>query len=188
MLYIGVDNGVSGSIAVLNGEGEVLIFSATPTQKALNYTKKISNVTRVDFHGLFEVFNSINSEAAALIDKHEIKCLIERPMINPMRFQASLSAIRALEATLIFLEELKMPYQYIDSKEWQKVMLPAGIYKTKIDKAGRSRMVADPKELKRASKDIAKRIFPSVNLDSFNDGDSLLIAEYLRRKEKGMLK
>jgi hypothetical protein len=92
-------------------------------------------------------------------------------MVNSTRFNASLSAIRALEATLIALEESKLPYEYIDSKEWQKHLLPKGL--------------KGSDELKKASLDIGKRLFPSLELKK--DADGVLIAEYLRRKQLNKL-
>jgi hypothetical protein len=88
-------------------------------------------------------------------------------MVNSTRFNATLSAIRALEATLIALERSQFPYEYIDSKEWQKVLLPKGL--------------KGSDELKAASLDIGKRLFPS--LDIKKDADGLLIAEYMRRRD-----
>ena len=38
------------------------------------------------------------------------------------------------------------------------------------------------KELKDAARDVAKRIFPYIHLENNDDADSLLIAEYGRRK------
>lgn len=78
-----------------------------------------------------------------------------------------MSAIRALEATLTVLEFLKIPYAFCDSKEWQRELLPKGLRK---------------EELKTASLQVGKRLFPSVNFDGFKDADGLLIAEYCRRK------
>ena len=96
-------------------------------------------------------------------------CLrIERPMVNPMRFAATLSAMRALEATVIFFEGRKIPYSYIDSKEWQKVMLPEGL--------------KGSDELKEASDSICRRLFPDVEVCK-GGGDSLLIAKYMRDKQ-----
>jgi hypothetical protein len=92
--------------------------------------------------------------------------MIERSMINPMRWVASVSAIRCLEATEIILEELQIPYQFIDSKEWQKVLLPSGL---KGD------------QLKKAADDVAKRLFPKQTIVN---SDSLLIAEYCRRVKR----
>jgi len=64
------------------------------------------------------------------------------------------------------LEDAQWPYEYIDSKEWQKVLLPKGI--------------KGSDELKKASLDIGKRMFPTLKIKK--DADGLLIAEYLRRK------
>ena len=89
--------------------------------------------------------------------------MIERPMINPTRWVASTSALRCLEATEIVLEELQIPYQFIDSKEWQKVLLPSGLVK---------------EQLKKDADDVAKRLFPKLTIVN---SDSLLIAEYCRR-------
>jgi hypothetical protein len=156
--YIGIDNGVSGSIAILDTIINSVQYYQTPTKSEQSYTKTKQKITRIDVNGLRKVLEYCNSDNS--------KCLIERPMVNPGRFKATASAIRALEATLIVLEELEIPYQYIDSKEWQKVLLPSGL---KGD------------DLKDASLDIAKRLFPSIKPKK--DGDGLLIAEYLRRKE-----
>lgn len=96
-------------------------------------------------------------------NKEQIKVYIERPMVNPGRFKATVSALRCLEATLIVLEELNLAYEYEDSKGWQKAMLPAGL---------------KGEELKEASVNVAKRIFPGL---AIKDGDSLLMAECMRR-------
>ena len=67
---------------------------------------------------------------------------------------------------MIALEESQFPYEYIDSKEWQKILLPKGL--------------KGSDELKKASLDVGKRMFPELNLKK--DADGLLIAEFLRRK------
>jgi hypothetical protein len=90
-------------------------------------------------------------------------------MINPGRFKASISAVRCLEAMLIGLELYEIPYQYCDSKQWQKELLPAGI--------------KGPIELKSASADIGTRMFPEHKelIWKHKDADGLLIAEWARR-------
>jgi len=79
------------------------------------------------------------------------------------------SAIRALEATLIVIESLKISLAYIDSKEWQKPLLPNGT------KGGA--------EQKKASLDIGSRMFPQFKEEfkKQKDADGMLIAEYCRR-------
>ena len=171
MIYIGLDNGVTGSLAVID-EG-IAHYFPMPTKSEQSYTKSKQNITRIDVNGLRSIL-------AIFASTFNSKCLLERPMVNPGRFKATASALRALEATLIVLEELQIPYKYIDSKEWQKVMLPQGMGKIVTTKAGKQKRKVDPAELKSASLDIARRLFPGIVLK--HDGDSLLIAEYLRRQ------
>ena len=164
-IYVGVDNGVTGTISIIYKKD--IVHSSVPIRTEQSYTKKKQNISRVDIIILKRIF----SDYLLGYGRREIFCLMERPMVNPIRFKASMSAIRALEATLIILEELDIPYQYIDSKEWQGYFLPKNILKLKSkDKSA---------ELKRAAIDVARRLFPKIKT---KDADSLLIAEYARRK------
>ena len=86
-------------------------------------------------------------------------------MLNPLRWAASISAARAVEATEIVMDQAKLAYQFIDSKEWQKAMLPSGL---------------EGDQLKLASFQVGQRLFPGVNVKK--DADALLMAEYARRK------
>lgn len=157
--YIGIDNGVSGSIGIINGI-HIHVFK-TPIRKVLNYTKAKQWLNRIDGIALRKIFH---------LAPMGTFCLVERPMVNPGRFKATVSALRALEATLIILEDLDIPYQYIDSKEWQKELLPSGL--------------KGPEELKPASAEVACRLFPHLGeqIRKHKDGDGILIAEYARRK------
>lgn len=167
-IYIGVDNGVTGSITILYKND--VFYSPIPIKQEQSYTKKRQNISRINTVELREIFREyyIGFGSVAF-------CLIERPMVNPMRWKASLSAIRALEATLIVLEELNVPYQYCDSKEWQGMFLP----KPKPSKQNKHSMKFSTSELKRLAVDAARRLFPKIKT---KDADSLLIAEYARRK------
>jgi len=155
-VFIGIDNGVSGAVTVLSENGFVHLHIKTPIKNCLNYTKKKAFHNRVNVKELSDVLFDI-------IANDNPFCMIERPMVNPMRWVASVSAIRCLEATEIILEELQIPYQFIDSKEWQKALLPSGLVK---------------EQLKKAADDVAKRLFPKQTIVN---SDSLLIAEYCRR-------
>ena len=157
-VFIGIDNGVSGAVTILSETGMVLEHIKTPIKNHLNYTKKKSFINRVDFKKMKDVLcTGIGSTPF---------CMIERSMINPMRWNASVSAIRCMEATEIILEELEIPYQWIDSKEWQRALLPSGLVK---------------EQLKKAADDVAKRLFPKLKVVN---SDSLLIAEYCRRVKR----
>jgi hypothetical protein len=161
-IFIGIDNGVTGSIAILKeGSNSDFTFIKTPVKKELNYTKTKAYINRIEVIKLKELFSGL--EGADFV-----MALIERPMVNPTRWVASVSAIRALEATQGVLEQLGIPYAFIDSKEWQKALLPSGL---KGD------------ELKTASLAVGKRLYPSVTI-KHPDNDGLLIAHYCKQKYK----
>src|SRR5690606_4074870 len=133
----------------------------TPTKVVLNYTKEKKNVTRIDGAKLFWEFKNSFNEGA------DIKIMIERPFVNPKMFQASLSGIRAFEATLVVLDTLGLGYEVIDSKEWQKGILPKG---TKGD------------ALKESSLQVGSRLYPGKLVKGHKDADGLLIAHYCMLK------
>ena len=156
MTYIGIDNGVTGSIGFIqDGRG---YYHKTPVRKVLNYTKKKAFLNRIDGNAL-----------KLMLEWHccgpQSFCFIERPFTGKF-FKAVVSAARAMEATLIVLELLQIPYQFVDSKEWQRVLLPTGLEKH---------------ELKRASADVGMRLFPTVDFKNFDDADGLLLADFCRR-------
>ena len=152
--FIGIDNGVTGAVTIIEENGKIRLHLNTPIKNHLNYTKTKAFVNRVNSQELRKILSVAGDDTF---------CMIERPMINPMRFKASISAVRCLEATEILLEELRIPYQFIDSKEWQKALLPSGLQK---------------EELKKAAGDVSKRLFPKIEI---TNADSILIAEYCKR-------
>ena len=161
MTFIGIDNGTTGTIAIL--DGDTTIFVETPVFETLGYQKsKVRHINRVDVPALKKLLEQYNPLTTRVV--------IERPMINVMRFQASISAARSLEATLIVLEALRFGYEYVDSGHWQKALLPAG--------------VKGAPNLKKASKEIGLRMFPMHEeiIKKHGDADALLIAEWARRR------
>ncbi len=158
-ISIGIDNGVSGTIGIIDDTGS--IFIETPTISQQNYTKKKANVTRINWQALYDILQPCVGTNCFI--------LLERPMVNPTRFMATTSALRSLEATLTVIEYLKLPHAYVDSKEWQKVLLPQGI--------------KGSDEMKKASLDIGCRLFPQHSdlIKRHKDADGLLMAEYCRR-------
>jgi len=156
---IGLDNGVTGSIGIIGPNGSE--FEPVPSKMEQSYTKKKQNITRIDG----ELFSNLLPPTW-----QSIIAVLERPMVNPRRFKATMSAVRALEATQILLEHSGIPYMFIDSKEWQRELLPSGLQGTA--------------ELKKASVDIGCRLFPAWRdaIVKHGDADGLLIAEYARRR------
>lgn len=155
--FIGIDNGVTGGISFINEIEQLIFHEKTPTKRCLNYTKKKAFINRIDFDKLKEILGFAGPNSF---------CMIERPMVNPGRFAATISAMRCMEATEIVLEQLQIPYQFIDSKEWQNKLLPSGLKK---------------EELKVASKDVSKRLYPK---EKIVNPDCILIALYCKRKMK----
>lgn len=157
-----IDNGVTGSIGVIRKDGESF-FLLTPTVKMQDYTKAKKSISRID----------VNKLMAIVMEHRPSMAYLERPMINPTRFSASISAVRALEATLSVLEALEVPYQFVDSKEWQKGLLPSS------GKKG-----TDSATLKQESHDIGIRLFPMHKelIHKHKDADGILGAFAFSKK------
>lgn len=164
MKRIGIflDNGVTGSIAIMDKDLSICEFFQTPIKKEQSYTKAKQSISRIDHVKLKKMLNPYKENAIAVC---------ERPLVNPGRWKASVSALRALESTLVILEQLVIAVQYIDSREWQRVLLPQGI--------------KGSAELKKASTDIGNRLFPQhkAMIKKQKDADALLIGEYWRRNK-----
>lgn len=165
-LWVGLDNGTTGSIACV-GECSTRCIE-TPIIKEQSYTKAKKIISRIDHLALKQWFLDIMGTTYKASD---LVVAIERPMINPLRFQASISAARSLEATLCVIEDLGIPHFYVDSREWQSKMLPKGL--------------KGAPELKKASMDIGLRLFPEHEevIRKHGDSDNLLIAEWARREK-----
>lgn len=164
IVYAAIDNGSSGTIGAIFPDN-TSFFKNTPTKSVTNYQKtKVKNITRINYPKLTEIFTTYSTK-----ELKNWKVFIERPMVNPLRFDATTSALRAFECTLICLEELKLSYFFVDSKAWQHELLPLGI--------------KGAPQQKKASMDIGIRMFPQHKelITSHKDADSLLIAEWARR-------
>lgn len=158
-IYIGIDNGTTGTIGLVGDDIQPQIYH-TPVKVEQDYTKAKKNISRLSIKEFMEILTMYKDS--------DIRVVCERPMINPTRWTASMTAIRCWEAQLVVLEVLGISHQFVDSKEWQRAMLPKGI--------------KGANELKKASKDIANRLFPQLSSFKHTDFDGLLIAEYARRK------
>lgn len=162
--FLAFDNGVTGALATYNTVSEILTFNLSKdyTKKEFSYTKEKKNITRIDFNRLIMliqnlIMNSLNPVA-----------IIERPMVNPTRFVASCSALRALEATLIALEYFRIPVVYCDSKEWQHKLFGKAV-------------IGDTKE---KSRELGLIEYPQFS-EKINkqDADALLILKWFMEKK-----
>ena len=161
-IYCGCDNGVTATWGIV-GDNFPSLFFKVPTFKQLSFQKtKPKNISRIDINKLRDILIPLSR-------KYSVRAFLERPMINSARFSASLSAVRALEVTLVVFEELEIPYDYLDSRSWQHDLLPNGTKGSEM--------------LKSASKDVGIRFFPEHKalITKHKDADGILIAEYARR-------
>lgn len=157
-VFVAGDNGVTGLWCIMGPEGVELF--PIPTRKCRNYTKSVKWLRRVDVEAL--KLKLLNIPTDTII-------VLERPFVNPRYFSTTLSAVRSMEAVIIALESLGVQYRFVDSREWQKVMLP-GI-------EGRA-------ALKKAAIELGKQLYPTLAavIDKYEDADGLLIAEWTKRK------
>lgn len=164
-LWVGIDNGTSGSIAWM-GDGIETGFVETPKFEEQSYTKTVKNITRINRSALRELLLKILGDNKPF----DAFVMLERPRVNPKQFATTMSAMRALEATLCVIEDMGIPHAYCDSKQWQKKLLPQGI-KGSV-------------ELKKASKDIGCRLYPQFAdaIRKHKDADGLLIATWCSRE------
>lgn len=188
-MIVAIDNGVTGTIAILSGKNAV--FVKTPVkvepsyQKPVKRTKKqmaamknpslwkTKNISRVQTDALIELFSGYGDDIKGA------RVVLERPMTNPGRYAAAISAARALEATLVALEFAGFqPEQisYIDSKEWQSTMLPMGLVGEQFLEL-KERSLA----LKAVSAIQSTLFYPehSELIKKHGDGDALLIARHI---------
>ena len=149
---IAFDNGTSANGIAVLGPDNYVRYEKLPIKNELSYTKEEHHITRIDAPKLEALLVSLNLPKTTL-------AVLERPMINPMRFRASISAVRCLEAELITIEKLGLRLEYVDSKQWQRVLLPG---------------IEGSDELKKASLELGKKLYPNLKLKK--DADSLLIA------------
>lgn len=187
--YIGIDNGVTGGITVLDELGRLVLHEKTPVKRCLSYTKKAQYLNRLDVPAFVGLLKPYVADATVVL---------ERPATAGGRFNwsAAVSAIRCDEATQIALETLGVSPRYVDSREWQKQMLPQ-IPKPKAPrkpkKGAPAEELAAHKELaaehkkklaawKRRTKglslDVGAAKFPGAGFKA--DADSALIAEWAR--------
>jgi hypothetical protein len=162
--FIGIDNGASGSIGIINKDRTIIHFSGVPVKETRDYTKEVKYINRVDVSRLSDLILSYIGDCK----RSEILLISERPMINPTRFQASIHAARSFEAMMICLESMLLTPIIIDSRIWQHELLPG---------------MKGEAALKQASFDEGIRLFPDqvASIIKHGDADALLIAEYAYR-------
>lgn len=170
MLYdrvIFIDNGSTGTIGCVSSYEPM--FEHTPTISEQDYTKRRKNVTRLDVTRFTELLvRMLDGRASS-----RTMVVMERPMINPQRFATSISAARVCEAELVAIELLGLPHMFVDSKDWQRGLLPSSGHKGTTSA-----------NLKKESADIGSRMYPQFKdmIRKHGDADGILGAYAMYRR------
>ena len=116
-----IDNGNTGSMGWYGEAGSG--FCMVPVKTRMSHHVKPHKIKAVDGPALSRIISDIIKNTGHG-GEGVIVCR-ERPMINPKRWKASLSASRSDEAETIVLEAAGIPFIYVDSKTWQHGTLPS---------------------------------------------------------------
>lgn len=161
-LFLGIDNGVSGAIAAIDGEGKVVALQSLPV-------RKVGSDNTLDVVAFSELL-------AALVTGYSPYAIAEQAQKFSKGTMALASTWRCWGMIQAVLELSRYPWEPINPSAWQKPMF-SGHFRAK------------DQDTKSVSIEIAGRIFPHQSLlptlkskrpDS-GLADALLIAEFARR-------
>ena len=111
MIYIGIDNGLTGGLCVLGESGEILAKVIMPTREKSKGNELAAN----DLAAHFEVWRELYGPFSVIIE-------------TPGKFAKGVQAISSMwdsyGATRGVLEALKIRHHRIAPITWQKVMIP----------------------------------------------------------------
>lgn len=160
MIYVGIDPGLDGGIAII-GESQVFLYDI-PT---INEKTKKGYRRRYDIQGICNIFRSEILKHA----REEVFVILEKA--QPMPAQGVTSMFSTGFGFGIYqgiLSAFSVPYEIIHSKKWQKIFSIAGDTKAK-------------------SFEVSQRLFPDLEFVTKRGRiltgrcDSILLAEYGRR-------
>ena len=179
-LIIGIDNGSTGTICSWVIKNNKINFLLTPSKRELNYQKQIKYIDRIDHQFMINWIKDQIKYAQKLY-KSEIKVILilQRPMVNPQRFDASLNAVRAFEAILIIIEQLNLKYIVIDSKEWQHYFFGKDTALLNLKLESKKYGIKTINQFKKENKNYAQYL---DIIESHGDADALLITKYGKEK------
>lgn len=158
---IGIDNGQSGSVAILGPLPAV--FAPVPTFECLHHSRSKGGVTRrLHRAKLSQIIRDYQKSVPCSDHAPAVRVYLERPYTGKF-LNATLPAHRFFESTLCLLDDMDLGYEVIDSRDWQSVELPA---------------IRGTPELKKASRLRGCQLYPHLRdaVTKHGDADSLLIA------------
>jgi hypothetical protein len=189
---IGCDNGTTGKYCVMDINGKILDFQPVPIFNHPGWSKP-KKVKKINKEGVQET--KIKQTTFNFIDIVKLKdlwskipditktiCYLERPAVNYQArwaMQTSLSAFGAWQAVIYVLRSLNIPYEIIDSRQWQTVLIPQALGKNNKEYVRKQRELGKRNDLlKKAADELVHKLFPEITK---KDCDSICIAECFRR-------
>ena len=191
---LGFDNGTTAHFTLVDIEGNLIAYEKIPTFLQASWSKPTkrkyktkngyvskpyqAHFTFVDIDALKELLLKVVPST-----EHTI-CYLERPAVNffmGWQIQSSLSAFGAWQSVLYVLKSLGIECIMIDSKQWQKDLIPQATGKNNKEYLKSLKKGERNKLLKEAADKFAHELFPSIEFKESGDGDSICIAEYYRR-------
>ena len=94
---------------------------------------------------------------------------------------------KACRSGIYVLKKLQIPRTDLDSKEWQKQLIPEATGEQNKEYMKTLKAGERNKLLKEAAYELAKTLYPTLNSSDKGAGDSICIAEYGRLKLSGGL-
>lgn len=162
-VFVGFDNGTTGTYGVVDYAGKAIAFGETPVKTVRDYTLKIRHITRIDVLAVMRLLHIFAGLGSKLV------VVTERPLLNPRLFRGSVSAVRAYEALLIAIELAGGTVaRTVDIRNWMAEYTP----------------LSEVQDTKENSARIGVELFPQFadEIAGHGDADGLLMAEYARRE------
>lgn len=162
-LYLGIDPGLSGGIAALDGTGRAVFTYPMPD------TEK----------DVFDVFQPLADMTLDETGRNQIAAVLERVGASPqMGVTSAFTFGKGYGALRMALLAVGIPFTDVTPNVWQKAM---GI----SQRTGARSLGASPKKNKNIAKAKAQQLFPNVKV-THSIADALLIAEHCRRTALGL--
>lgn len=175
MLYLGIDPGGSGGLALISEKGKFVDFEPMPAT-----CRELLEVLVAFREKAGAVYTAADTGAILPANPPVLRGLLEKIQPQPASSRqgawsakGSSSFFRNIGHLEMALEVVRIPYDELRAQEWQPIV---GLHYAKGEKRNKNR-----------SKEIVDRVFPTLDNITHASADALLLAEVCRRINEGGL-
>jgi len=173
LIYVGIDPGKVGYITALNEDGSTV-----------GWPMPINSRGDVSGDGIFNILNEVEISAGGInnvrVVIEEVHAIFGSAAGSTFSFGFNVGKLHGV------LDAFGVEFELVQPKAWQKIMWASYSKELKKSSSGKTNVT----DTKATSIKVAKDLFPDVDLrrtkrskkPDDNKADSLLLAEYLRRK------